>query len=49
MGDHALARRSGRIPIIASETTKHTAPSAVHGVGSRASSAAHTMAPSTPM
>src|SRR5690606_32789698 len=37
------------MPIIASEAAKHTAPSAVHGVGSRASSAAHTIAPSTAM
>ena len=37
------------MPIIPSDTAKHTAPSAVHGVGSRASSAAHTIAPSTAM
>src|SRR5215217_4538882 len=37
------------IPIMASDTAKHTAPSAVHGVRSRASSAAHTIAPSTAM
>ena len=37
------------MPIIASEPAKHTAPTAVHGVGSRASSAAHTMAASTTM
>ena len=37
------------MPIIPSDTAKHTAPSAVHGVGSRASSAAQTIAPSTAM
>lgn len=37
------------MPIIASDTAKHTAPSAVQGVGNRASSAAHTIAPSTTM
>ncbi len=33
------------IPIMASDTAKHTAPSAVHGVGSRASSAAQPSRP----
>ena len=33
------------MPIMASDTAKHTAPSAVHGLGSRASRAAHTIAP----
>ena len=37
------------VPIMPSDTAKHTAPMAVHGVGSRASSAAHTIAPSTAM
>ena len=35
------------MPIIASDPAKNTAPTAVQIVGSRASSAAHTMAPST--
>ena len=34
-------------PIMASDSAKQTAPAAVHPVGSLASSAAHTMAPST--
>src|SRR6185437_9792322 len=37
------------MPIIPSDTATQTAPIAVHGVGNRASSAAHTIAPSTAM
>ena len=37
------------MPIIVSDAAKQMAPSAVHGVGNRASSAAHTIAHSTAM
>src|ERR1700732_5575664 len=37
------------MPIIASDPAKQMAPSAVHGVGNRASNAAHTIAHSTAM
>src|SRR5690606_11446265 len=45
----ALPSTNLLMPIIASETANATPPSAVHGVGNRASSAAHTIAPSTAM
>ena len=45
----SLPRTNRPMPIIASDPAKNTAPTAVHSVGSRASSAAQTMAASTTM
>src|SRR5271165_2368843 len=45
----SLPRTKRSIPIIASDTKKHSAPTAVQAVGSRASSAVHTIAHSTAM